>query len=145
MLVVSALPARFGTVLLVCALLVPAVAAQDTTQTAPSSATDSTLTEAQVQAAARVIVEMQTLRDRYQQQYGNPQTMDSTESQSVRRKFKAEQQRILTETVTDAPITADEYRQILQRTRRDTTLRRRMRRLVLEVRKQQVQNEQSQQ
>lgn len=145
MLVVSALPARFGTVLLVCALLVPAVAAQDTTQTAPSSATDSTLTEAQVQAAARVIVEMQTLRDRYQQQYGNPQTMDSTQSQSVRRKFKAEQQRILTETVTDAPITADEYRQILQRTRRDTTLRRRMRRLVLEVRKQQVQNEQSQQ
>jgi hypothetical protein len=84
---------------------------------------------------------MQTLRDRYQQQYGNPQTLDSAESQAVRRKFKAEQERILNETVADAPITADEYRQILQRTRRDTTLRRRMRRLVLEMRKKQVQEE----
>lgn len=136
----SRFPAAGG-LAVVLVLLAPAVHAQDTTQRAPSPGADSTVAEARLQAAARVIVEMQTLRDRYQKKYGNPQDMDSTESQAVRRKFKAEQQRILTETVSDAPTTADEYRQILQRTRRDTTLRRRMRRLVLEVRKRQVQED----
>jgi len=131
-----------GLAALAVVALIPAAFGQDSLRSDTSRAAASEWTGAQVRAAARVIVEMQKLRDRYQQQYGNPQAMDSTESQAVRRKFKEEQQRLLKQSVADAPITAEQYRRILQRTRRDTTLRRRVRELVLKVRKKQVQENQ---
>jgi len=130
--------ACLGLALLALGALAPSASGQDSLRSDTSRTAGAAWTDAQIRAAARVIVEMQKLRDRYQQQYGNPQELDSTESQAVRRAFKKEQQRLLKQSVADAPITAEQYRRILQRTRRDTTLRRRMRGIVLEVRKKQV-------
>lgn len=131
-----------GLFALALALLAPMAYGQDTTKSRSGvnlSPTD--LTQDQIRATARVIVAMQRLQDRYMKTYGNPQNMDSTKAQEVRRKFREEQRTLLNETVSEEPITAEEYTHILQLTRRDSTLRRKMRAAVLKARKKQAQQE----
>lgn len=132
---------RTGCLVLVLALLVSGAYGQDTTRNAGPSPSD--VTDDQIQSAARVMVAMQKLRDRYEKKYGNPQELDSSKVQAVRRRFRKEQQTILQQKIEEVDITEEEYRQILRRTRRDTTLRQKMRAAVLEARKEQVQREQN--
>jgi len=102
-----------------------------------SSISPSDVTDGQIQSVARVVVAMQQLQQKYRQQYGNPQNMDSSKVAEVRRKLMKEQQQVMSKKVKEEGMSVQKFQQIMQTARRDSALRTKMRSAIMKMRKQQ--------
>jgi len=101
------------------------------------SISPSDVTDDQIQSVARIVVAMQQIQQKYRQQYGNPQNMDSSKVAEVRRKLMKEQQQVMSKKVKEEGMSVQKFQQIMQTARRDSTLRTEMRSAIMEMRKQQ--------
>lgn len=86
---------------------------------AASDTSSSQFTDEQVESVANAFVAIQQLRQKYQQEHGNPQDLDSTQVAQIRKEFQGESQQV----IQDEGITRGTFGQVLQAAQSDTTLR----------------------
>mgnify|MGYP006426292423 CR=1 FL=1 len=101
------------------------------------SLSPSDVTDSQIESAARIVVAMQQLQQKYREEYGNPQNLDSSKVAEVRRKLMKEQQQVMSQKVEEEGLNMQTFQQIMQTARQDSTLRTEMRSAIMEMRKQQ--------
>lgn len=125
-----------GLVALALALVAPLAYGQGNMGQGGPSLSPSDVTDGQIESAARIVVAMQQLQQKYRQQYGNPQNLDSSKVAEVRRKLMKEQQQMMSKKVKEEGMSMQMFQQIMQTARRDSTLRTEMRSAIMEMRKQ---------
>ena len=86
-------------------------------QQGPAQAPD--VSQEQVTAVAEAYAEIQQLRSQFQQDYGNPQEMDSTQAAKVQQKFRQQ----MSQTIQDSGVNPQVFTQVMQAIRMDQQLR----------------------
>lgn len=89
------------------------------------------VSEAEIDAAAEIIVAMQMqrqeLRTQMREEYGNPQEMDSTQRRSARQELMRRRQALMQEKTEEEDLSARRLGRLMQSARQDSTLRARIR------------------
>ena len=129
-------PLRTGLLALVLVLAAPAAFAQ--TESAPDSLASEDVPDAEIEAAAEIVVAMQMqqqrMRQEMRQQYGNPQEMDSTQRRQARMEIRQERQALMQQKTEEESLSPQRLNLIMNSARRDSTLRARMKTAVQEAR-----------
>ena len=131
---------RTGLLALVLVLAVPAASAQ--TGSAPDSLASEDVPDAEIEAAAEIVVAMQMqqqrMRQEMRQQYGNPQAMDSTQRRQARKELRQERRAMMQQKTEEEGLSPQRLSSIMNSARRDSTLRERMQTAVQEARQEKM-------
>jgi hypothetical protein len=106
------------------------------------SLSSSDVSDAEIQAAAEIIVSMQVqrqeMRKKMMEKYGNPQEMDSTQRRKARMEIMKKRQSLMQKKSKEVGMKPQRLGQIMKSARQDSTLRSRVRTAVKQKRQERM-------
>ena len=142
MVMESRLIATLHTGLLALILVLAAPAAVAQTGSTTDSLASEDVPDAEIEAAAEIVVAMQMhkrrLAQEMRQRYPSPQAMDSTQRRQARKELRQERRAMMQQKTEEEGLSPQRLSSIMNSARRDSTLRERMQTAVQEARQEKM-------